>query len=196
MNLKILGPARMLGAAALFALAAAGCQQIPENMSVAEYCADADHANKDVCKINVEIDGQKRALAQTNMTLSEARMVANDALSRASAAQAAADKAQAAAEQAQKASVMTCETKTVQRSKVGACAPGYKAQSCVQTRYTFRAGAPSILRAINEEGCRFQDQVLEMQVRCCAMGDVPPLSEAAVAVAPQPTAPSRPQPAS
>jgi hypothetical protein len=187
---------KVLGAAALFALAAAGCQQIPENMSVAEYCADADHANKDVCKINVEIDGQKRALAQTNMSLSEARMVANDALTRASAAQASADKAQAAAELAQKASVMSCETKTVQRSKTGACAPGYKVQSCVQTRYTFRAGAPSILRAINEEGCRFHDQVLEMQVRCCAMGDVPRVEEAAVAVVEKPAAKSQPSPAS
>ena len=186
----------VLGAAAVLALAAAGCQQIPEKMSVAEYCANADNANKDVCKINVEIDGQKRALAQTNMSLSEARMVANDALSRASNAQAAAEKAQALAVEAQKASVMTCETKTVQRSKTGACAPGYKVQSCVQTRYTFRAGAPSILRAIGDDGCRFQDQVLEMQVRCCAMGDVPPSSEAAVAVVEKPIAKSQPTPAS
>ena len=192
MNLKI------LGSAVVFALAATGCQQIPEKMSVVEYCANADNTNKDVCKINVEIDGQKRALAQTNMTVSEARMVAEDALRRASAAQAAADKAQASADQAMKASVMSCETKTVQRSKTGACAPGYKVQSCVQTRYTFRAGAPSILRAIDENGCRFQDQVLEMQVRCCATGDVQPSNEAAVAVSTpvKPTAPSQPQPAS
>jgi hypothetical protein len=186
----------ILGAAALFVLGAAGCQQIPKDMSVAEYCANADYANKDVCKINVEIDGQKRALAQTNMTLAEARMVADDGLRRASAAQAAAEKAQATAEMAQKAAVMNCETKTVQRSKVGACAPGYKVQSCVQTRYTFRAGAPSILRAIGDDGCRFQDKVLEMQVRCCAMGDTPPSVEAAVAVVEKPTAPSRPSPAS
>ena len=188
MNLKI------IASAAVFALAAVGCQQIPENQSVAEYCANADNGNKDVCKINVEIDGQKRSLAQTNMTVSEARMVADDAVRRASAAQAAADKAQETALAAQKAAVMSCETKTVQRSKTGACAPGYKVQSCVQTRYTFNAGAPSILRAIDEIGCRFQDKVLEMQVRCCAMGDVPPSSEAAVATAP--TAPSQPQPAS
>ena len=191
MNLKI------LASAVVFALTAVGCQQIPENMTVAEYCAKTDTTNKDVCKVNVEIDGQKRALAQTNMTVSEARMVADDAMRRASAAQAAADQAQATAVAAQKAAVMNCETKTVQRSKIGACAPGYKVQSCVQTRYTFNAGAPSILRAINEEGCRFQDQVLEMQVRCCAMGDVPISSEASLTTTPeQPTAPSRPQPAS
>jgi hypothetical protein len=187
---------KVFAAAAVFALAAAGCQQIPENMSVAEYCASGDYANKDVCKINVEIDGQKRSLAQTNMSLSEARMVAEDALRRASAAQASADQAQASAMAAQKAAVMNCETKTVQRSKTGACAPGYKVQSCVQTRYTFRAGAPSILRAIGEDGCRFQDQVLEMQVRCCAMGDVPPSNEAVAVSVEKPTAPSRPQPAS
>jgi len=190
MNLNI------LGAAALFALAAAGCQTIPKDMSVAEYCADADHANKDVCKINVEIDGQKRALAQTNMSLSEARMVANDALTRASAAQAAAEKAQSTAEMAQKAATMNCETRTVQRSKTGACAPGYKVQSCVQTRYTFRAGAPSILRAIGEDGCRFQDKVLEMQVRCCAMGDAPSSTQAAIAVVEKPTSKITPAPAS
>lgn len=187
---------KLLSAATMLALAAAGCQQIPKDMSVAEYCSNADHVNKDVCKVNVEIDGQKRALAQTNMSLAEARMVANDALTRASAAQAAADKAQSTADMAQKAAVMNCETKTVQHSKVGACAPGYKVQSCVQTRYTFRAGAPSILRAIGDEGCRFQDQVLEMQVRCCAMGDTPPTSEAAIPVVEKPTAKSRPQPAS
>jgi hypothetical protein len=191
-NMKL----KVLASAVAFAMAAVGCQQIPEDMTVAEYCSNADNAAKDVCKINVEIDGQKRSLAQTNMTVSEARMVADDAMRRASAAQAAADKAQTSADQAMKASVLNCETKTVQRAKVGTCGPGYKVQSCVQTRYTFRAGAPSILRQIDETGCRFHDQVLEMQVRCCATGDLPPSSEASVAVTDQPTAPRQPVPAS
>ncbi len=189
MNLKI------LAAAAVFAMAGAGCQQIPKDMTLVDYCADAKHANKDVCKVNVEIDGQKRALASTNMTLQEARMVADDAMRRANAAQASADKAQATAVSAQEAAVMNCETKTIQRSKTGACAPGYKVQSCVQTRYTFSAGAPSILRQIDDQGCRFNDRVLEMQVRCCAMGNVPTTTEASVAT-PQPTAPSTPTPSS
>jgi len=181
---------KFLASAVVLAMAAAGCQQIPAEQSVVQYCADANNANKDVCKVNVEIDGQKRALAQTNMTLSEARAVADDAMRRANAAQATADAAQAAVSKA----ALNCETKTIQRQKSGACSPGYKLLSCTQTRYTFNAGAPSILRKISDEGCTFNDKILEMQVRCCAVGDVPTTTEASVA--PAPTAPSQPTPAS
>ena len=181
---------KLFASAVVLAMAAAGCQQIPKDMTVADYCANANNANKDVCKINVEIDGQRRALAQTNMTLAEARAVADDALSRANAAQATADAATAAVQKA----TLNCETKTIQRQKSGSCSPGYKLLSCTQTRYTFRAGAPSIMRQIGDDGCRFQDQVLEMQVRCCAVGDVPITAEASVA--PEPAAPVQPTPAS
>jgi hypothetical protein len=183
---------KLCASAIVLALAAAACQQIPKDMTVAEYCANANNTNKDVCKINVEIDGQRRSLAQTNMTLAEARAVADDALSRAKAAQATADAAQAAVQKAQ----LTCETKTIQRQKSGSCSPGYKLLSCTQTRYTFRAGAPSIMRQISDDGCRFQDQVLEMQVRCCAVGEVPIATEASATPEPQPTAPQQPTPAS
>ena len=182
---------KFFATAVVLAMAAAGCQQIPKDQTVAEYCADANNGNKDVCKINVEIDGQRRALAQTNMTLSEARAVADDALRRANAAQASADQANAAVQKA----ALNCETKTIQRQKTGACSPGYKLLSCTQTRYTFNAGAPSIMREISDDGCRFQSQVLEMQVRCCAVGDVPTTTEASV-TEPAPTAPVHPTPAS
>jgi hypothetical protein len=165
-------------------------------MSVAQYCGDAKNANKDVCKVNVEIDGQKKALAQTNMTLSEARAVADDAMRRANAAQTTADAAQSTANQALQQAALNCETKTINRQKNGACSPGYKLLSCTQTRYTFRAGAPSILRKISDEGCTFNDKVLEMQVRCCAMGNVPTTTEASVTTTEQPTAPKQPTPAS
>ena len=56
MNLK------MLAAAAAFAMAATACQAIPEDMTVAQYCAQPDKANMDVCKINVEIDGERYAI--------------------------------------------------------------------------------------------------------------------------------------
>ena len=84
-----------------------------------------------------------------------------------------------------------CETRTIQRQKSGACSPGYKLISCTQTRYTYRAGAPSIMRAIDDNECRFQNQVLEMQLRCCMSGAEAPPTEASI-VAPAPTAPSNP----
>lgn len=187
---------KAIAAVAAMALAAAACQQIPENMTVAQYCAQPDKANSDICKINVEIDGQKRALAQTDMSLAKAREIADSALARANNAQSTADAALAAATDA-KNSVATqaafnCMTKTVQRSKVGSCGEGYKVQSCVQTRFTYNAGAPSILREINDDGCRFHDQVLEMQIRCCTTGPAPVQTETAAPVQPQPTAPTTP----
>jgi len=186
---------KFLATAVVLALAAAGCQQIPSEMSVAEYCGNANNVNKDVCKVNVEIDGQKRALAETNMSLSQARQVADAAMSKANSAQSAADAAMATATAA-KAQNINCVTSTVQRSKTGACAPGYKLLSCTQTRYTFKAGAPSILREISDNGCRYQDKVLEMQVRCCTVGEPPTATEAtATPVPPQPTAPKQPTPA-
>lgn len=186
MNLKILAAVAVMG------LAAAACQQIPEDMTVVEYCANADNVNKDVCKVNVEVDGQKRALAETNMSLSQARQIADSALSKANAAQASADAAKAAADAAMTQAAFNCETKTVQKSKVGSCGTGYKVQSCVQTRFTYKAGAPSILRDINDDGCRFNDKVLEMQIRCCTTGPKPEPTEAAAPVVEQPTAPKTP----
>ena len=192
MHLKLIASALILTAAAAGTTA---CQQIPDNMTVVEYCANPDNHNKDVCKDNVEIDGQKRALAETNMSLSQARQVADAAMSKANSAQSAADAAMATATAA-KAQNINCVTSTVQRSKTGACAPGYKLLSCTQTRYTFKAGAPSILREISDNGCRYQDKVLEMQVRCCTVGEPPTATEAtATPVPPQPTAPKQPTPA-
>jgi hypothetical protein len=182
---------KTIGSVIVLAIAAAGCQQIPDDMTVVEYCSNPDNASKDVCKVNVEIDGQKRALAETNMSVSQARQIAESAMTRANSAQAAAD----AAQQAVNASALHCETRTIQRAKTGSCSPGYKLISCTQTRYTYRAGAPSIMRAISDGECRFNDQVLEMQLRCCMSGATAPPTEASVA-ATAPTAPTQPTPAS
>ncbi len=182
---------KMIAAIAAMAMAAAACQQIPENMTVAQFCAQPDKANTDVCKINVEIDGQKRALASTDMSLARAREIADNALARANNAQSTADAALAAATDAKSAvatqAAFNCTTKTVQRSKTGSCGEGYKVQSCVQTRFTYSAGAPSILR-----GCLFNDKVLEMQIRCCTTGPAPVVTDVAAPVTPQPTAPTTP----
>ena len=191
---------KIFAAVAALALGATACQQIPEDMTVAQFCAQPDKSNTDVCKINVEIDGQKRALSDTDMRLSQARQIADSAMSRANSAQSSADAAMAAANNAQ-SSIATqaqfnCETKTIQRAKTGSCGEGYKVQSCVQTRFTYNAGAPSILREITDEGCRFNSQVLETQIRCCTTGPAPVQTDVATPVEPQPTAPVQPTPAS
>jgi len=191
---------KIFAAVAALALGATACQQIPEDMTVAQFCAQPDKGNTDVCKINVEIDGQKRALSDTDMRLSQARQIADSAMSRANSAQSSADAAMAAANNAQ-SSIATqaqfnCETKTIQRAKTGSCGEGYKVQSCVQTRFTYNAGAPSILREITDEGCRFNSQVLEMQIRCCTTGPAPVQTDVAAPVEPQPTAPVTPTPSS
>ena len=148
------------------------CASFPSGTTVAEYCADAENAAEAVCQLNVEINGNKTALADTNMSLREARSVANNALAAAAAAQASADRAYSLASQAmQRANSsmddLTCETRTIQKTNIGTCEPGYTLTSCTQSRYTFRAGGPSILREINDKQCRFHDRVLEMKVRCC-----------------------------
>jgi hypothetical protein len=154
------------------ALSLAACQAIPREQTVGQYCAKPDHANKDVCKINVEIDGQKRALADTNVSLSQARALAEEAKSAAAAAQSTADQAMA------RQDAIYCETRTLQRTNIGSCSPGYKLVSCTQSRFTYKAGGPSIMRTIDDEQCRFHDRVLEIKVRCCMAGSAPLPTEA------------------
>lgn len=146
-----------VAAAAGLALAAAGCQAIPRDQTVGQFCAEPRNANRDVCKVNVEIDGVRTALASTDLRLGEAEKLA---------AQANATAQQALARQDQ----MFCETRTLRNTSVGTCSPGYTVTSCTQTRFYRRAGGVSIMRQINDEQCRFQDPVLEMQVRCCMAG--------------------------
>ena len=44
-------------AGSMLALTVAGCANgIPADMSVAEYCADADRASEDVCRLNGRIE--------------------------------------------------------------------------------------------------------------------------------------------
>ncbi|MEM6627294.1 MAG: hypothetical protein AAF719_11380 [Pseudomonadota bacterium] len=156
------------------ALALAGCQSFPSNTTVAEYCADPDNAQEAVCQLNVEIDGQKTALADTNMRLSQARAMADSAQAAADDAAAKADAAMARADSAMlREDQLYCETRTIQKTDTGSCDAGYKLMSCTQTRYTHRAGGLSFLREINDQECRFNSRVLEMQVRCCMAGSAP-----------------------
>lgn len=160
----------------MLAVSLAGCATgIGSDMTVAEYCANPDRASEDVCRLKVEIDGNATALSQTNMSLSEARNIADSAASAAAAAQSSADAAQARADAAYSLANsaylqekdLECKTTTVQKSDTGTCEAGYTVMGCVQTRYTHRAGGLSFLRELNNEKCRFNSRVLEMQVRCC-----------------------------
>lgn len=158
----------MSGGLLLAALSVTACMNIPNEMTVAEYCANPKKANENVCRLKVEIDGQSTALSDTNMRLSDAFKLTADAQATADSAKADAAAAMARAEEAMaKTDPMVCETRTVQKTNIGTCREGYTLTSCTQTRYTYRAGGPSILREINDEQCRFNDRVLEMQVRCC-----------------------------
>lgn len=156
------------------AAALAGCQNIPADTSIADYCANANNADESVCRLKVEIDGNSTALAETNMSLSEARSLADNAIQAAADAQASADEAMAAAAAAQASADaaleqgdLDCVTNVVQKSDIGTCDPGYTVMGCSQTRYTTRAGGLSFLREVNSEQCRFNSRVLEMHVRCC-----------------------------
>lgn len=171
---------RVIFIALALAATAAGCQSIPRDQTLGEYCADPSRANEDVCKISVEIDGTRQHLAQTDIRLSEARTIAEEARGLAQQAIAREDR-------------MFCETRTLNRTAVGSCSPGYAVVSCTQTRFTYRAGGPSIMRSINDQECRFAAPVLEMQVRCCMAGaQASPTTTATMSPAPRPQTQPRP----
>ena len=164
------------GAAALVLVS--GCQMIPSDQSIAEYCSTPDHSDEGVCRLKVEIDGNTTAIADTDMRVSEARALAASATEAAAAAQSSADAAMARANEAMsRKEEVVCETRTIRQTDTGTCRPGYALTSCTQTRYTTRAGGLSFLREINDEKCRFNSRVLEMQVRCCAAGSSAPEPE-------------------
>ena len=171
-------------AACLMALSLVGvtaCVNIPKEQTVAQYCANPKKADENVCRLKVEIDGTSTALAETNLGLTAARGLAETAQASADKAQSTASIALARAEEAlARKEQMVCETRTVQKTNIGPCREGYAVASCTQTRFTYRAGGPSILREINDEQCRFNDRVLEMQVRCCGMASSVPTPENAV----------------
>lgn len=164
----------------LIALSLGGCMSIPKDMSVADYCANPKKANENVCRLKVEIDGNATAIADTNMSLNEARRFAANAMSAAQSAQASANRAQDTADRALtlgqtamlKEEELFCTTRVVQQSDIGTCEPGYTVMGCTQTRYTHRAGGLSFLREVNNDQCRFNSQVLEMNVRCCMTAPV------------------------
>ena len=151
--------------------------QSPDNISVADYCADPDKTWDNVCQLNVDLNGTKTALADTDLKLTEARSLASSAMSAAEGAQATANSAQATANEAHSMASnalssiddLHCETHTINKTDTGSCPVNYRLMSCSQTRYTHRAGGLSFLREINDQTCRFNARVLEMKVRCCTV---------------------------
>lgn len=157
-------------AAALgLAFALAGCATgLSDGMTVADYCANPDRTNEAVCRLKVDVDGNSTAISDTQMSLTEARALSDSALTAANEAKSmAAEALQVAGEQN-----LTCKTVTINNSDTGTCEPGYIVMGCTQTRYTTRAGGLSFLRDVNNESCRFNARVLEMDVRCCTSASV------------------------
>jgi hypothetical protein len=132
---------------------------------LAEYCADARNARKDLCAINTEIESTRSALAVTDG-------VARDARARADRAQQTADGAVSTANMAMSrldAQNVNCETATFRRSATASCPAGTTLVSCSQSRYWSRAGGLTPMREINDSSCRFAGVVLEIKARCCTL---------------------------
>jgi hypothetical protein len=146
-------------------------------MTIAEWCSadPANRSNTDICKQHRDTEEVRVTLGQR---IAEALGIAN--------------RAQETADAAMSRNV-TCVTRTLNRTRTGSCDPGYSLVGCTQTRFTTRAGGMGIMRSINDTECRFNSQVLEVQVRCCAMGpNPPPATQVRDSVPPEP---QQPQPA-
>lgn len=166
--------ASILAAAAL-AMLAGGCANRTGDMTIAQWCAaDTSRANTDICKQHADTEEVRTSLGQR---IAEVFGIAT--------------RAQATADQAMSRDI-TCVTRTMNRTRTGTCDPGYTLTGCTQTRYTSRAGGMAILRSINDAECRYNGQVLEVQVRCCAMGPNPP--PATMVSDQMPPEPEEPQP--
>lgn len=143
-------------AAAVLMLGAGGCANRTGDQTIAEYCADGTKADTDICKQHADTEGVRSSLSDR---IAEVFGVAN--------------RAQRTADNAMAREVV-CVTRTLNQVTSGTCDPGYVLTSCVQTRFTERSGGLAIMRSLNDTECRFNSQVLEVQVRCCAMGPNPP----------------------
>ncbi len=166
----------LLAALGLAALAPA-CANRSGDQTIAAYCADPSRSQEDICEVHAEMVQNDLSLGER---VGQALGLANDARGRADRAQNTADSALAMTS----ATELTCVTRTLRNQQVGTCDTGYTLTACTQTRFTTRAGGLSILRELDDEQCRFNTSVLEMQVRCCYAGPTPPPTSAPVAAPP------------
>lgn len=145
---------RILIVAGIAALGAACATGHTGNKSLEQYCAIGDNADTDICKVNaagIARDNATKALAQQGV----------DAAGR---AQATADAALA------RQDGVFCETRTFNRTSTASCGTGYTLVGCAQSRYTYRAGGPTVMRDMDDQSCRFATRVLEIKARCCMVG--------------------------
>jgi hypothetical protein len=167
--------ASIFAALALVSLAGA-CANRTGDMTIAQWCSqDASRGDTDICKQHRDTEEVRTSLGTR---IAEVFGVAN--------------RAQQTADQAMARNVV-CVTRTLNRTRAGTCDSGYTLTGCTQTRYTRRAGGMAILRSVNDTECRYNAQVLEVQVRCCAMGPNPPPATMISDTAPP--SPETPQPA-
>jgi hypothetical protein len=162
-------------AAGMLALLASACANRTGDQTIAEYCSVPGREQHDVCKQHRDTENVRVSLGDR---IAEVFGIAN--------------RAQDTADQAMTREI-TCVTRTMNRTRTCSCDPGYTLTGCTQTRYTTRAGGMAILRSVNDTECRYNGQVLEVQVRCCAMGPNPP--PATMVSDEQPPAPEQPEPA-
>jgi hypothetical protein len=155
------------------ALTLGACANRTGDQTIAEWCAeDAGRADTDICKQHADTEGVRSTLSNR---IAEVFGVAN--------------RAETKADQAMTREI-TCVTRQLNGTRVGTCDPGYSLTSCVQTRYTTRAGGLAIMRSIDDTECRFNGRVLEVQVRCCAMGPNPPPATQLMSTEPAPETPA------
>lgn len=153
------------------ALAAlAGCETTRTG-DIASYCADSETSADPLCELRVDVQGQSTALSDMDISLEAARAVADSAMTAAEAADAKADEAMTMASQISLKDQLSCTTRTLNKTDTGTCQAGETLMSCTQTRYTTRAGGLSFLREIDDEKCRYNSRVLEIQARCCTLAD-------------------------
>jgi hypothetical protein len=168
--------------AAFAALALTGCNHALKNTQLSEYCSNEKNADTDLCALNGEFTKDRQAIAA-------AQSSADSAGRAAAAAQSTANSAQTAANEAN-AKVVNCSTKTIRKTQTGSCDAGYTLVGCTQTHYTTRAGGMAIMRSIDSTECKYNARVLEVQVRCCAVGapgSMPASTTPAPTSSPRPT---------
>ena len=141
-------------AALAVTMLAGACANRTGDMTIAEWCAEQPEAraNTDICKQHRDTASLGERVANVFGIATRAQETADAAMGR----------------------NVVCVTRTLNRTRTGSCDPGYTLASCTQTRYTTRAGGMAILRSVSDTECRYNSQVLEVQVRCCAMGPNPP----------------------
>jgi hypothetical protein len=140
-------------------IAPSACTSTTDEAHLEDWCAEeTSRANLDICKQVAAADETRVQLGQRIAEVfgisARAQQTADAALGR----------------------NVVCVTRVMQRTRVATCTPGYTLTGCTQTRYTHGAGGMALLRSVSDAECRFTSEVLEVQVRCCAMA-APPTSQ-------------------